>query len=92
MRIPNKTPAQKRIWDKDLLEKAMSYGMLLIIFCVLTWFNASDFDWELNGEGGTVTMAMLAAVCGFLFNIRGKPSESRIKDLEKELAKLKEQL
>ena len=82
-----------RAWDRDLSEKALSLGMLLVIFCVLTWFNASDFDWELHGEGGTVTLAMLGAVATFLYNMRTKPSENRqIKKLQEICKNQQEQL
>jgi hypothetical protein len=56
------------IWDRDLSEKALAAFVMITVFCVLTWFNASDFDWELRGEGGTVTIATLAAVGWVLKN------------------------
>jgi hypothetical protein len=46
----------------DLIREAIAMSALLVIFGVLTWFNASDFDWELRGEGGTITISTLAAV------------------------------
>ena len=86
-------------WDRALSEKTVSSAVVLIIFAVLTWFNASDFDWELQGEGGTVTMALLATIGHILWQCRNsnsvdqKQAERDRKEkerLEKEVAVLRE--
>ena len=80
-------------WDRELSEKALSYFVMLAVFITLTWFNASNFDWELQGEGGTVTLAALAAVGSFLWNMRGRGGNSqKIRDLEERNRELRREL
>ena len=60
---------RRQWWSQELSRRVVDYVFLLSVFIVMTVCNASDFDLELTGELGTVTIAVLAAIGRIVWKI-----------------------
>lgn len=53
------------VWG--LLEKLMGCVLIIVVLYVLTLNNATSFDWELDGEAGTIGGTGLVGLMWFIF-------------------------